>query len=376
MEQLTPDPRNREIFDPVEGDDFEALVESIRTNGIINPISITATGLIIAGEQRYRAARTLGLETVPVIVHYDLDDDDPKVTLLRVDENIRRRSLKISETARAVKAWHDATAKPVGTNRYTNGSSSTVDELEMPEAIASMSPSTRTIYTKLAALIEPLAFMLDTKQIGTQVAYQLAQLSKENQEALAAATSEEELAELTESDAKELKERLKARDAEVAELHRRLEQTAEGQQSLDIMGLALAGMREQHAKELAALEASVEDRVAERTEHFEAEADAADAARARSEQLVTTLRARMNYEAKDPVHNAIKLLVGVIASGPEAHARFTIQLGEQDGFMWPFIDMDAQQALSVANVLTEYSRLLRAALDEKGLSISGLRSLT
>ena len=44
-----------------------SVAESIRTFGFQAPILVDGDGVILAGHTRYMAARSLGLETVPVI---------------------------------------------------------------------------------------------------------------------------------------------------------------------------------------------------------------------------------------------------------------------------------------------------------------------
>ena len=55
------------------------VAESIKEIGFINPISITPDNLIISGHARLKAARLLGLEKVPCIIH-NMSDDDAKLT--------------------------------------------------------------------------------------------------------------------------------------------------------------------------------------------------------------------------------------------------------------------------------------------------------
>jgi hypothetical protein len=111
---------------------------------------------------------------VPVLIH-DLDDDDPQVTLLRVDENMRRRTLKPSEMARAVDAWYGATAIHQGDRTDLTSAPGA----EVPALIGrngqAMSERSREIYRHLANLIKPLADMLDSGDLAQKVACQLAQ---------------------------------------------------------------------------------------------------------------------------------------------------------------------------------------------------------
>jgi len=61
IDEIRPDPRNKELFGAIPGNEFKELVESVKAHGLINPITITAEGLIIAGEQRWRAAKKAGI---------------------------------------------------------------------------------------------------------------------------------------------------------------------------------------------------------------------------------------------------------------------------------------------------------------------------
>ncbi len=62
---LKPHPRNKELFDDISSGKWVAFLESIMTDGIYEPITITRDNLIISGHQRARAGVELGLDTVP-----------------------------------------------------------------------------------------------------------------------------------------------------------------------------------------------------------------------------------------------------------------------------------------------------------------------
>lgn len=76
------------------------LAESIRENGIIEPLIVSQAGdnkyEIIAGERRYRASKMAGLKTVPVIIK----ETSPQQLLeLAVIENVQRADLNPLEEA-------------------------------------------------------------------------------------------------------------------------------------------------------------------------------------------------------------------------------------------------------------------------------------
>ncbi len=69
----------------VNDDAVDAVAASIREFGFRTPILCDATGVIIAGHTRLKAAQKLGLKTVPVIVADDLSPE--KVQALRIADN-------------------------------------------------------------------------------------------------------------------------------------------------------------------------------------------------------------------------------------------------------------------------------------------------
>ena len=96
--KVEPNPdQPRQDFDEEE---LEALAESIRVHGIIQPLTVreTASGYyqIIAGERRWRAARLANLSEVPVVV---IEADDKKVMELALIENLQRQDLNPVEEA-------------------------------------------------------------------------------------------------------------------------------------------------------------------------------------------------------------------------------------------------------------------------------------
>jgi len=79
-------------FPPIEGDDFNNLVASIKKNGQLNPI-ILYEGKILDGKNRYRACKKLGIEPITV----DYTGTDPLAFV--VASNIDRRHLTESQKA-------------------------------------------------------------------------------------------------------------------------------------------------------------------------------------------------------------------------------------------------------------------------------------
>ena len=103
---------------------LEGLVDSIRENGIVQPVIVRqeADGYrLIAGERRWRAAQIAGLDRIPAIVKEISEDRILQVALI---ENIQRKELNPIEEARAyevlltdLKLSHAEVAKRVGRDR-------------------------------------------------------------------------------------------------------------------------------------------------------------------------------------------------------------------------------------------------------------------
>lgn len=83
------------------------LVDSIREHGILEPLVVAKTPagyLIIAGERRWRAAKIVGLKSVPVIIK----ETTPQGMLeMAIVENVQRTDLNPVERARAFQRLND-----------------------------------------------------------------------------------------------------------------------------------------------------------------------------------------------------------------------------------------------------------------------------
>src|ERR1035437_1200359 len=91
----------------ISPDSLQELVDSIREQGILEPIVVARTPAgyqIIAGERRWRAARILGLEKVPVVIK----ETTPQGMLeMSIVENVQREDLNPIERAQAYKRLID-----------------------------------------------------------------------------------------------------------------------------------------------------------------------------------------------------------------------------------------------------------------------------
>lgn len=107
--------------------DLEELAESIKENGIIQPLVVAALENgqfeLIAGERRLRAAKKAGLEQVPVVVKRATDREK---MIMSIIENVQRSDLNCVEEALAYyqlmneyKLTQEDVAKKLGKERST-----------------------------------------------------------------------------------------------------------------------------------------------------------------------------------------------------------------------------------------------------------------
>lgn len=101
QELIIPNPNQpRKRFD---FDGLEELAQSIRENGILQPITVRATEdkkyQLIAGERRLRAARLVGMMRIPALV---IDMKEKDSALFALIENLQRQDLSFFEEAEAI----------------------------------------------------------------------------------------------------------------------------------------------------------------------------------------------------------------------------------------------------------------------------------
>ena len=81
---------------------LEELADSIKIHGIIQPILLKEEKgryIIVAGERRWRAARMVGLKTVPALVK---EFTDKEISEIAIIENLQREDLNPIESAKAI----------------------------------------------------------------------------------------------------------------------------------------------------------------------------------------------------------------------------------------------------------------------------------
>lgn len=105
---------------------LEELCQSIRTNGVITPITVRKNGKkyqLISGERRLRASKLAGLQEIPAYIRMANDNESLEMALI---ENIQREDLNAIDVALSYQALMDAyrynqdeLSKRVGKGRST-----------------------------------------------------------------------------------------------------------------------------------------------------------------------------------------------------------------------------------------------------------------
>lgn len=144
VEHLRPSPyQPRRYF---ADDEIEALAQSIRSQGLVQPLVVRpvegpgAGYEIVAGERRWRAAQRAGLHDVPVIVRELSDQQALELALI---ENVQRQDLTAIEEATAYRRLidefghtQDALARALGKSR--SHVANTLRLLHLPDSVRAM----------------------------------------------------------------------------------------------------------------------------------------------------------------------------------------------------------------------------------------------
>jgi ParB family chromosome partitioning protein len=108
IDRLTPNEFQPRAY--VDDARLQELAQSIKTNGVIQPIVVRKMGdrfQIIAGERRWRAAKLAGLLRVPIAVRDVAPGQEQSLLQMALIENIQRENLNPIEEAMAYRRLAD-----------------------------------------------------------------------------------------------------------------------------------------------------------------------------------------------------------------------------------------------------------------------------
>lgn len=165
---IVPNPNQpRKRFDY---DELENLAQSIRENGILQPITVRKREdkkyELVSGERRLRAARLVGMVKIPSIV---INIDDKNSAMFSIIENLQRQSLDFFEEAEAIE-------KLVG--EYSMSREEVAQKL-------GLAPSTVSNKLRILRLPEEMRFELARAGLTESHARALLMLEDDNQRARA-----------------------------------------------------------------------------------------------------------------------------------------------------------------------------------------------
>ena len=174
-------------FKVLDDEKMDTLVDSIRENGILNPVIVrpdqSGNYEMISGHRRLHAAKIVGLKKVPAIVK-EMSDDEAIIKM--VDANIQREEILPSEKAFAYKMKLDALKRTAGRPTKENASQIATDFIsgrsdELLGAQVGESKDQVRRYIRLTNLIDPILEMVDNKQIALNAAVEISYLGTKEQ---------------------------------------------------------------------------------------------------------------------------------------------------------------------------------------------------
>ena len=169
-----------------DDDDMEQLTESIRQQGVLNPIMVrpldTDEYEVISGHRRLHACKKAGIEMIPAFI-YSMDRSEAVVAM--VDSNLHREKLLPSEKAFAYKMKMDAMKhQGQACGQVGHKSRDAISETESGRQIQR--------YIRLTNLIPGILEKVDSGEIALTPAVELSYLDKDTQEIVLDAMEQED----------------------------------------------------------------------------------------------------------------------------------------------------------------------------------------
>ena len=167
----------------LDNEDMEALVESIRTQGVLTPLVVRQTEEdayeIISGHRRLHACKKAGITTVPALI-YSLDRNAAAIAL--VDSNLHREKILPSEKAFAYKLKLEAMNRQGQRTDLT--STQDVSKFRTNELVGEANGDSRETvrrYIRLTYLLPEILEKVDEGKVAFTPAVHLSYLSPAEQ---------------------------------------------------------------------------------------------------------------------------------------------------------------------------------------------------
>ncbi|MCD8090413.1 MAG: ParB N-terminal domain-containing protein, partial [Clostridiales bacterium] len=180
---LKEHPRNSEFFDDITGKEWEDFKQTILEEGIITEIIVAPDMTIVSGHQRYRAAKELGMEYVPIKICSDLTDENKKLKVL-LASNFSRSTNAKAKKRKIIAEYAELCGYKHGGDRKSSCQNGDSKE-SLADMAAKFNTSKRTIERSIAIehkLIPEIKELVDNKLITeTAATNHITPLSEEQQ---------------------------------------------------------------------------------------------------------------------------------------------------------------------------------------------------
>ena len=169
-------------FKVLDDDKMETLVDSIRENGILNPVIVrpdqTGNYEMISGHRRLHAAGIVGLKKISAIVK-EMSDDEAIIKM--VDANIQREEILPSERAWSLKMKMDAIKRQGKRSDLTSDQNGPkLSAVEVGES-AGISSTQVKRYIRLTELIPEILDLVDQKKVQFTLAVDISYFDEQVQ---------------------------------------------------------------------------------------------------------------------------------------------------------------------------------------------------
>lgn len=171
-------------FKVLMDEDMEQLVESIKRNGVMTPVTVRLKKdgryELISGHRRKKACELAGLETLKCEVK-ELTRDE--AIIIMVESNLQRSTILPSEKAFAYKMRLEAMKRQAGRPPKENSSPVGTHLRSDAELAEKVGESRNQIqrYIRLTELVPEILQMVDERQIAFRPAVEISYLSEEQQ---------------------------------------------------------------------------------------------------------------------------------------------------------------------------------------------------
>lgn len=227
VDEVMPHPENKYYFDDIQGDAWNDLLQSIRTSGVTNAITIDERDYIISGHQRIRACKLLGIEEVPAhVIHYTEEELERRKDVKDlIESNLKQRvpgnsnPVKLGRCFAFLDEYYGV--KEGRPKKVPNNSVVSKTQKELADE-SGISVDTIQNYKRIASAIPEIQDLVETGKVSPTTALSiLRQLPEDEQKklALAVAGTEEKV---TNSQVQELINRLQTAERDLAEKDKKI----------------------------------------------------------------------------------------------------------------------------------------------------------